>query len=405
MKCAVQLLKLAFIIMLCSGLMITCRKNDSTPDDPSNSPDPTVNKDSIDADTISNYLQFFNATKIQGTIPKGPAASTLKMSIKDTLYLNDEIKWTLKFFHEDSTQNVAGIYLQIHGFLIGSVASYYYKVPELPDMANSDTVSVIMVGVDPSILLKADAVTPGNIPSLVFNATITPYNKNGDILGEATRPVKISDPKIDPAGQCGLILPAGDYWDWDYTYVLNEAKDGLSFYNSPDFVHGAEGQIILGCCSNGVSSYNTVFNCHLDPAKSRSKHFATFLRMAEATTKFVEGGAFAHFSKTNYANPVPDESDFCTSAAGVVDETINGVFDEGNWSIQQVAPVVYNDSLVLSLQTTNSTGIGFGQPRGIIHYLTCDRLLLIIPDPEFPDNLTYSFYKHVNTNIIRWYEM
>src|SRR5688500_3883982 len=108
MKCAVQVAKFSFLVMIC-GLMFSCNKNDPPPPDPEDPKGGLTN-----ADTISNHLLFSNATKITGTIPNGPPASSLKISFKDTLYLVDDWKIPVKFLHADTTKNLAGVYVQVY---------------------------------------------------------------------------------------------------------------------------------------------------------------------------------------------------------------------------------------------------------------------------------------------------
>ena len=91
--------------------------NSDEPEVEPETPDPkdSVNTLFINADSISNHLQFYEATKIQGTIPNGPAGSSLKISFEDTLYLTNELKVPIKFLHERYSENVAGMYVQVHG--------------------------------------------------------------------------------------------------------------------------------------------------------------------------------------------------------------------------------------------------------------------------------------------------
>ena len=143
MKHTKQFLKI-FLPVICTGILVSCHKTGGTggPGNP---------QTSAGADSISNHLQFVNAAKKQGTIPQGPSNSALKISFEDTLFLVDQVKLPVKFLHADTSQNVAGIYLQVHVALIGGPvdASYYYDIPEVPSLDSSDTVSVIMVGIDP----------------------------------------------------------------------------------------------------------------------------------------------------------------------------------------------------------------------------------------------------------------
>jgi hypothetical protein len=400
MKSTFRLLKFSCIVVLCGGLMHTCRKNDNPPPD---DPPPLIKVDSLKADTISNHLQFINAIKKQGAIPKGPAGSSLKISFEDTLYLNDQIKGPIKFLHEDTTQNVAGVYLQVHGTFTGSTnATYYYDIPEIPDLTDNDTVSVILIGVNP-----AGLIDPAHgVPQLVFEITIIPYGPGGQPLAQAVRPVKISDPKIDPsgnAGSCGLVLPPLGYWDWDLSLVENPSTGTLSFYNDPDKVWGG-GQFITGCCINGVSSYNTVLNCEKDPAKAQRKFFPTFFQHIESATKFFDNGTYSQFSRQINVNPDPSNTNFCGVTPGTVIVSSANVTEEGTWKITKSATPYKGDSLVLSLFQTKSNGVGLVSPGGFIHQLDCNVLALITPDREGGNSDLVSFYTRTDPNIDGWYD-
>ena len=154
MKTLIKFFNFFFIALLCSMLLMSC-----TSDEPGVTPDPndSVGTFSINADTISNHLQFYNATQIQGTLPTGPAGSSLKISFEDTLNLMDELKRPIKFLHEDPNENVSGVYVQVHATFIGGTnATYYYDVPELLETATNDSVSVIMIGIDPDGLTATE---------------------------------------------------------------------------------------------------------------------------------------------------------------------------------------------------------------------------------------------------------
>ena len=408
MKRTVQLLKVACIVLLCSGLLPACSKNEETPTEPGN-PNPTditQPAGAAHADTIAGHLQFFNAVKRSGTAPKGPSGSSLKISFRDTLYLTDELKRPIKFLHADTTQNVAGVYVQIKA-TPGGASSFYYTVPEEPEMDDNDTVSVILAGVDPDGLVPFAGMPPAG-GSLIFDVTITPYSESGQPLAEITRPVKISVPKVDlpgATGGCGLVLPPGDYWNWDLSLI--EKGDGsglLSFYNDPKKVWGAGGQLITGCCINGVSSYNAVLNCEKDPTKARRKRFPTFFQHQESATKFFANGTYSQFSTQTHANPDPLETDFCSAALGAVDKSVRTVIEDGNWTVTKRTPYK-GDSLYLQLVQTASNGVGLVSPGGYIHQLDCNVLALVSPDREGGDQDFISFYTRINTSEDGWYEL
>ena len=84
----------------------------------------------------------------------------------------------IEFLHDAAT-NVAGVYIQVHRPAASTAgdplyATYHYDVPELAESAESDTVSVIFVGFDPTGL-----ELPLSLP-----VTISPYGENGQPLDE-----------------------------------------------------------------------------------------------------------------------------------------------------------------------------------------------------------------------------
>ena len=396
MKCSAQLLRVICITMICGSIASSCRKNPTPPADPGD-PGPTTPGSSLHSDSISNHLRFINATRKQGAIPNGAGSANLKISFEDTLYLTDQVKRPIKFLHIDTTRDVRGIYIQVHG---STSASYFYDVPEVTDMADSDTVSVVLIGADPAGLLG-----PAGSPGLVFNVTIVAYDQSGLALDQTTRPVKIDHPNKNPAaGKCGLELPPGDFWNWHLSLIEDKTNGKLVFYNDADKIWGAAGQFITGCCINGNSSYNTVLNCEKDPTKARRKHFATFFQHEESATKFFNTGEYTQFSRQTHSNPDPSASDFCSAKPGVVNIRSTSVTEEGTWTITKMTPYK-GDSLYLRLFQTKSTGVGLVSPEGFIHQLDCNILVLINPDNEVPDRDLVSFYTRINTSITGWYDM
>lgn len=328
--------------------------------------------------------------------------SSLKISFKDTLYLLDEVKRPIKFLHEDTTKNVAGAYVQVHRSFTGSTnvvidASYYYDVPEIPEMADNDSVSVILVGVDPTGLLNPSGVPPAGAP-FIFDVTIIPYDKNGQPLGSTTRPVKIADQNINPtAGVCGLVLPDGQYWHWDLTLIEDPNSDGLVFYNDPDKKWGPNGQFINGCCIDGKSSYN--INCSGDTAHYRSLRFKTFFVYQDEVLQFFSSGEYHRNTVELHSLPAPDESDFCGSGTGVVHWKEYNVFYLGNWSVNQLTTRFQGDSLNLTLVTKDKVGgSGYGRSGGIIHQLDCNTLVLIQRDREGQSRHEVSFFIRRHTS-------
>ena len=389
MKCAIQLLKFAFVALFCSGLIFSCKKNDD--EDPVDPPPPTDTTGVVlHGDTILNHLQFLNATKITGAIPKGPSGSSLKISFKDTLYLSDKVKRPIKFLHKDTTQNVAGVFLHVTG---GTGGTFYYDVPEAPDMADSDTVSVILIGVDPEGLTGTGTGVPPAGPGspVPFTVTIVPYGDDKQPIGTATKPGIIEKPKVNPTGSCSLVT--GDYWDWDMSYIpLPDSSGKFAFYNDPKKIWGLGGQNIRGCCANGVSSYSA--NCSVP--NQRYLNFQTIFGDIEEIYQFFGDGTFVSYASRFYTTPEPQLSNFCGSGQGVVTTKNSAQTKNGTWSIGPASPLG-KDSLYLDMLVTFSTtagNAGYYIPRGIIHQLDCKvgTLVVIRRNSEQPNNRDADMY-------------
>ncbi len=397
MKTSVRVFAAFAMIVLYVSLLVSCKKPDND-----NPPPGTASR----ADSISDQLQFFNAIKKQGQIPVGPASSSLKISFEDTLYLTDEIKRPFKFLHEDTTKNVSGVYVQVHGGAIGgSFASYYYDVPELKETSDNDTVSTILIGVDPVGLEDLSGVPPAG-GDIVFVITLIPYGKNKEPLAMAVKPVKVSDSKVDQngnSGSCSIITAPGDYWDWEMSYISDPNNLGeFLFLNSPDKTWGTLGQDISGSCCNGISVYGI---CIGDTIPNARLHFNSLFNYSEEIFKFIGGGTFARYTSVYNVAPDPNSSNFCGTGDGVVREEFLNVFYQGNWTINRLANPVNGDSLSLTLQGTSTVpvGGGYGNPGGRIHILDCYLLVLIQPDNERAGRELVKFYNYRDVHSPYWY--
>lgn len=412
MKRAVQLFKFTCIVLFCGGLMLTCRKNNATPEEPGNPNNPGTpgagDSAVATADTIANHLQFFNAVKKTGIAPKGPSGSSLKISFADTLYLMDELKRPIKFLHEDTTQNVAGAYIQVHYGTGGGVSSFYYDVPEEPEMSGTDSVSVILAGIDPTGLIASPGVPPAGGPS-VFDITITPYDEAGNPIATETRPVSTSENRTRAGGNgtCGLVLDVGEYWEWDLSYTFNE--NGTDFENAPNKIWGALGQVIKGSCCNGNSVYGF---CLGDTAANSSLHFDTRFQFLLDMVTFFPNGTFIGASAETHNFPAPDESDFCAGGEGVVELSTKSYQKSGTYTVTKTKlPARFpeswrkDDTLQLTLRQTSPAGYsgGVGNANGVIHALDCDQLVIMQLDREGGNADLYRFYRRITDEKPHWY--
>ena len=370
-----------FLAAFCVLLLFSCHKKETSPT-PTNPTNPSGPQTAVSLDSLSDRLQFTGATKKSGTIPKAPGGSGLKISFGDTLFLVDQIKIPIKFLHTDTTKNVSGVFLQVEGLTGGSFASYYYDVPELAAADSSDSVSIVMIGFDPTHL---------TLPTS-FKIIITPYNSSHLPIDSAIKPVKIVEHKTNPkgtAGKCSLVNPQDETWEWVMTY-----RENSTFAYTPETAFGADGQYVGGSCCGGFSVYGI---CPGERQPNSRLHFNTFYQIAREELSFFDDGGFERRTVERGANPIPDSSNFCGVFEGRVRPFLTEVFYSGHYTVEPavVRPNLdLHDSLALVLNTETSTpkNSGFGNGGGIIHYLDCRSLVLVSPDPEGSNQTLVKIY-------------
>jgi hypothetical protein len=380
-------------------LLVNCKKNNNDPEDPGG---PGTNEpgDSITATSISNNLRFLKATKVNGEIPAGPQTSSLKISFEDTLYLANEFKRPIKFLHLDTLKNVGGVYVQVSYRSLQTTASYYYNVPEIQEMKGSDSISVILMGVD------ADSLKDhfGAVLPLSFDITIVPYDMNGVPIAEITRPAKVEPANTSPTGSCGLVLPDGMFWNWDLTLIEDPNGTDLAFYNDKDKIWGEGGQNIKGCCINGISSYGSA--CASDPDLQRSLRFPTWFQFEEEFIKFFNDGKFSRFTREIHALPEPEQSNFCGTALGKVSLSLHNVTYDGDWSVSTLANPIKGSAQYLTMVTTaKAGGSGHARTGGVIIQLDCNTLTLLQPDREGFGRDEVSFFYKFDATVENWFDL
>ena len=353
----------ALITSLIAIFCIGCRKTSSEPQP-------------IPGGTDSIRLLFHKYTKINGTMPVGPLGNNkLKISIRDTFSLIDQVLRPIKFLHKDVNNNVAGVYVRVA--LNGSASASYYDVPEIEPLKESDTVSVITIGIDPLDIPKPQS---GKI-------IIVPYDKNKQPITQIEKAVKIIDNKVDPPaggnGSCGLGT-SNQKWVWDVSHISDNGD--FIFYNEPNKVHSAGGQDIEGSCCNGHTRWPLF--CVGETSHNKRLHFATYYRINFETFVFFSNGSFARQTMEDAPVPIPAESDFCSGGTGKIRESIKHTAYSGTWAVSP-ANIPANspswlkkDSLQLDLTTLNSSGVGYGNRGGIIHHLDCKEKILILIEPD-----------------------
>ena len=315
-----------FFLWFAAGLFLFACTDEPEVDLKNESPvdTPTVE----DLDNFSDHLQFFSANKKQGNAPETPGGSSLRISIKDTLYLVGGVEFPIKFLHQDTTNNVAGAYVEVISMVgAGGTATYFYDVPEIPEVAPSDTVSAIGFGFNVSDYINSGGVLPAGAPTHTFDVTITPYDETGQPLDQTTIPVVIDnagDSNDVGSSSCPLVLPEGEHWKWFATLTINEPDK----FQAPESRTG--GQYINGCCTDGHSNYSTT----CAPPYVRL-YFNTYYQAAYESIIFKDDGTYSRVTREEYANAAPDKSNFCGSGEGEIEERTFIQYTEGNWAIER----------------------------------------------------------------------
>lgn len=399
------------LFLLVVVLATACHKSDSETNNPRGNNNNPPAAGSVNADTLSAHLRFHAANRKQGKPPAAPLGSaSLKISFQDTLYLTDEVLKPIKFLHQDTTKNVAGVYIQVQAGGGGSFAASYFDVPEVSNMADSDTVSVITIGIDPAGIEAPQSA----------GIKITPYDENRQPLAEIVRPLKIVERKVDlpssgSAGTCGLTLPSGKVWVWMASFILGNGTTDtghFKFWSEPHKVWSPQGQYIEGSCCNGNSKYPEY--C---PGGGASKHnsrlhFATYYSINFETFLFFGNGNFFRQTMEDAPVPLPAESNFCApNGAGKVKASLKHTTYDGTYTVTQAkhppnAPGwAKYDSLQLNLVTTTSSGTGYGNPGGVIHQLDCKigALMLVQLDSGGGGRHLFKLYTSKNTGEYPWY--
>jgi len=347
-------------------------------------------------DSLSDHLEFLSAKKTTGKIPAAPAGnSTLKISFKDTLYMMASARIPIKFLHDAGT-NVAGVYIQVHRAAASTAgdpiyATYHYDVPELAESAESDTVSVIFVGFDPTGL-----ELPLSVP-----VTISPYGENGQPLEEFEEifTVEESNESSNTSGRSEAdpcpFTSASEFDSWNWKYSVIEVDGSIEFYVAQGEM-ATYGQTVYGCCNEatGVST-----GCAVGQIPNANLYFPTYYRIELELLAFLENGTFRRTTVEATASPLPDESNFCGDV-GKVHASIHEIDYRGFWTLD---PNTEN----LQLQTTESTaegGLGgYGNPGGILSY-NCHYMLLIQLDREGFGRDLRKLYIRGGIRSYEWYD-
>src|SRR5688572_27645614 len=271
-----QFFKFRQMILFCGIFVLACSSDEpeAVPAPVPGIPAATTTVEELDS--LSDHLEFLSAKKTTGKIPAAPAGnSTLKISFKDTLYMMASARIPIKFLHDAGT-NVAGVYIQVHRAAASTAgdpiyATYHYDVPELAESAESDTVSVIFVGFDPTGL-----ELPLSVP-----VTISPYGENGQPLEEFEEifTVEESNESSNTSGRSEAdpcpFTSASEFDSWNWKYSVIEVDGSIEFYVAQGEM-ATYGQTVYGCCNEatGVST-----GCAVGQIPNANLFFPTYYRI------------------------------------------------------------------------------------------------------------------------------
>lgn len=379
------------------AVLFTCFAACNDPQDPDDPGDPPVTD--IGADIVSDHFTFFTATKQQGNSPAGGSTRSLQISIRDTLHLAGSLPRSVRILHRDTTQNVSGVWIQVRtSASTGGLASYHYDVSELEDLEKNDTLSAIMIGMDPQGL---------ELP-LTFDVKITPYDKHNVPLGEKIVPVRLDKPKKDLQG-CGPGLPAGEHWQWFASYVQGDTQ--FDFENYPGKAFSSGGADIEGSCCNGNTRWPDF--CIGEYQHNRTLHFSTYYTIKFEVFSLLSNGSFMRSTLEDSPVPWPAGSDFCAGGEGMTQESLKLTDYDGTWEVLPVnIPAnahasLKDDTHELRLITTGSSGTGYGNPGGVIHQLDCDKGYLTLAQVNAGGsfaNPIWKFYLRHRNGEPTWYQ-
>jgi hypothetical protein len=406
-------------LIICGVFIFACKPDEPEVDPKTENPiDPLV---VAALDHISDRLRFSGSTKIQGNSPAAPAASSLKFSLKDTLYLVPGIKMPIKFLHMGATQNVAGVYVQVYNANTG--AHFHFDVPEAKKVG-SDSTSVVLVGFDD----ESTGLAPfggGATPASWVGAEddveieITPYDESGLPIDEVTVPVVVVEEnnEADTATPdlCGVINEGGGWWEWNFSLIVDESAANENDSYGPESVLKFSTSA-KGCCENGISEYSEL--CLGTPFE-RTLSFNFFTQQAYESIHFHNNGNYARVTEMRRNNPDIENSDFCNdSGKGAVTPTrITAVTHRGDWKITKgTVPSnskskIYPPGTPVDMLTTFTKSLspseftGFSSVEGIIRQVTCDFLLLVKLDNEGGDQTILNLYVRRQPNDEYWHAM
>ncbi len=328
--------------------------------------------DSLDADVVSQYLKLVNATKVTGQPPEG-VDGLIYNDVKDSIFLMRGLPVgdRIRFLH-DPAMNVTGFYVYVPG------ASYYYDVPNVPEVGTDSTDVVYVDAEFPVADFKDYPISfPIQIMPYVDNIPFKPFIETV-VIEDAHDP--------DNVDLCDNIL--GKFWQWEFTIRLYKGE--IRNFWAPGIRVGIN-TLLGGCCTqNGTSITNA------DPGGAGCKKIDTGPGMTwvefpsyDGTTSLFEylriypdngdGEFITIVGAKDAAMIVPESKNFCTKTVDRI-YTYNSVLNEMEASYYNAVKGL--GTLGIPLQIMNQPNVSFLQAGSYNVEYTCNSMLLERGDGE-----------------------
>ena len=258
-----------------------------------------------EADRISDAFTFNNSQRVTGTVPTVVNTSLVKTNSKDTIYTIPGLKMPLRISHPAA--------VVINGWFIAvKNSTYYYDVP-IHEEEDTDTVSVIILEIDPERV-----ELPYDIP-----VEITPYDQNKAPVDVIERIVTVEDPT---SGGCDILIDGDTVstglleWRWDWTVVF-DSNDEPRFVNAPGRGFGAK-QKIGGCCGDSLVCPQAVYNPITKATEliyDAEVSAGTMYSILHELFSFYKDGTFRRITGEHIKNFSDEATNWCAGVPGYND--------------------------------------------------------------------------------------
>jgi hypothetical protein len=310
MKTLLQWISLPVVVMLAVLMCVRC----SDPEQEEPVPKQEEEEKEItteEADAILNGFIFSNRTKKTGSVPSVANTSLVKTDMQDTLYALPGIKMPIRISHPESVV-VGGWYVAINN------STFYYEV-SIDEEEDSDTVSVVILEIDPEEMdLPSGGVEfPMNIP-----VEITPHDQGGQPIDVLTRVIAIEE----QPGTCDIRMDgdtiggAVSDWIW-YSTTIFDSNGKLKFCNMPYRPFNAT-QKVVGCCADSTICPQAVYNpvtMATDLIYDSETTANTSYSIQGETLTFFKNGTFGRLTVEGIKNFSYTATDWCGGIAGYND--------------------------------------------------------------------------------------